>query len=105
MKCTQGLRGAGRNQERRSGQGASFWQLTALSTTELYMVRFYVMQILTSIKTVKSVMVVNCFIPEEEREFETLSEWKASFALLTLTSLHTLQGTYGSSFVQTHQLK
>ena len=50
-------------------------------------------------------MVVNCFIPEEEREFETLSEWKASFALPTLTSLHTLQGTYGSSFVQTHQLK
>ena len=26
-------------------------------------------------------MVVNCFIPEEEREFETLSEWKAIFAL------------------------
>lgn len=63
------------------------------------MVPFYVTQILTSIKTVKGVMVVNCFIPEEEREFETLSEWKASFALPILTSLHTLQGTYRPNFV------
>lgn len=41
-------------------------------------------------------MVVNCFIPEEEREFETLSEYESK-----LCSPHPHLPTYPSGYLQT----